>query len=217
MKHRIVLLAAGGALLAVVVFVTGWLGGQWLEGRRQTVLNTSLVVRQVQTLSEYVTVKYVLERVVVLEDAKWYGENRLLLLAHGVVKAGIDFSALQPDDVVIRERTITLNLPEPRITDAYLDEKKTQVIERTTGLLREFDKDLEQHARRGAVADLRTAARANGILKDARERAEFQLRTVLLHLGFEEVRFERPTATELPPPVLLPPAELAPAPPLKTP
>jgi len=216
-KHRIVLLAAGGALLAVVVFVTGWLGGQWLEGRRQTVLNTSLVVRQVQTLSEYVTVKYVLERVVVLEDAKWYGENRLLLLAHGVVKAGIDFSALEPDDVVIRERTIILNLPEPRITDAYLDEKKTQVIERTTGILREFDKDLEQHARRGAVADLRTAARANGILKDARERAEFQLRTVLLHLGFEDVRFERPTATELPPPVLLPPAELAPEPPVKTP
>ncbi len=217
MKHRIVLLAAGGALLAVVVFVLGWLGGQWQEGRRQTLLNTSLVIRQVQTLSEFVTVKYVLERVVILEDARWYGENRLLLLAHGVVKAGIDFSALEPDDVVIRERTITLSLPEPRITDAYLDEKKTQVIERTTGLLREFDKDLEQHARRGAVADLRTGARANGILKDARERAEFQLRTLLLHLGFQEVRFERPNAVELPPPVLLPPAEPAPAPTLKTP
>jgi len=32
----------------------------------------------------------VLEKVVILEDAKWYGENRVLLLAHGIVKAGMD-------------------------------------------------------------------------------------------------------------------------------
>lgn len=209
MKQRIVTVAVGGSLLAVFIFFLGTLAGRWRESQRVAALNTSLVIRQVQTLSEFVTVKYVLEKVIVLEDAKWYGENRLLLLAHGVVKAGLDLSTLQPDDVQIRERSITLTLPEARITDAYLDEKKTQVIERTTGLLREFDKDLEQTARRGAVADLRSAARANGILKDARDRAEFQLKTLLLHLGFDEVRFQRPSEA-VEPPTLLPATEKTP-------
>ncbi len=63
--------------------------------------NTATVVEQVQTLSDLVTVKYVLEKVVILEDAKWYGENRVLLLAHGIVKAGIDLKRITPDDVTI--------------------------------------------------------------------------------------------------------------------
>ena len=63
---------------------------------------------QVQTLSDLVTVKYVLEKVVILEDAKWYGENRVLLLAHGIVKAGIDLKRITPDDVTISGKTICL-------------------------------------------------------------------------------------------------------------
>jgi hypothetical protein len=154
--------------------------------------NTSTVIKQVQGLSELVTVKYVLEKVVILEDARWYGESRVLLLAHGIVKAGIDMSELKPEDVVIRGPKITITLPMERITDAYLDEKRTHVIERSTGIVRQFDKDLEQNARRAAVADIRSAARYNGILSEARERAELQLKTMMLQLGFTEVEFKRP-------------------------
>ena len=109
--------------------------------------NTATVVEQVQTLSDLVTVKYVLEKVVILEDVKWYGENRVLLLAHGIVKAGIDLKRIKPDDVTISGKIISLRLPPPQITDAYLDDKNSQVIDRTTGFLRAFDKDLEQTAR----------------------------------------------------------------------
>ena len=109
--------------------------------------NTATVVEQVQTLSDLVTVKYVLEKVVILEDAKWYGENRVLLLAHGIVKAGIDLKRITPDDVTISGKTICLHLPPPQIMDAYLDDKNSQVIDHATGLLRVFDKDLEQTAR----------------------------------------------------------------------
>ena len=149
--------------------------------------NTSSVVRQVQTLSQLVTVKYVMEKVVILDDLKWYGESRLLLLAHGVVKAGIDLSEVKSDDVNISGKRITIRLPPPRIMDAYLDESKTEIIERTTGMLRQFDKDLEQNARRQAVDDIRRAARTSGIVKDARERAHLQLEGFFRQLGFEEI------------------------------
>jgi hypothetical protein len=151
--------------------------------------NTTSVVHEVQSLSDLVTVKYVMDKVVVLEDMKWYGESRVLLLAHGVVKAGIDLKRLQPGDVEISGKKISLRLPMPQITDAYLDDKASQVIDHTTGLLRLFDKDLEQTARQNAVDDIARAARQAGILTDADKRAREELQTFFKQAGFEQIEF----------------------------
>jgi hypothetical protein len=182
------------AAFVIVIFAGGiWLGftvTRWLKsggGLREE--NTATVVTQVQTLSDLVTVKYVLEKVVILEDAKWYGENRVLLLAHGVVKAGIDLKRIGPDDVTISDKKISIKLPPPQITDAYLDDGKSQVIDHSTGLLRAFDKDLEQTARANAVDDIRRAARTNGILGDANDRAKLELELFLRQAGFNEIEF----------------------------
>jgi len=153
------------------------------------IYNTASIVKQIQTLSQLVTVKYVIEKVVILEDVKWFGESRVLLLAHGVVKGGIDLAELKPADLQITGKVISVRLPPAKVTDAYLDDKRTEVIERSTGVLRTFDKDLEQNARRQAVDDIRRAARAEGILKDAKERAQLQLGNLLRQLGFDEVEF----------------------------
>ena len=152
--------------------------------------NTATVLKQVQTLSHLVTVKYVMEKVVVTEDVKWFGENRVLLVAHGVVKAGVDLNRLEAGDIRISDRKIYIRLPPPQITDAYLDDKQTFVVERSTGLLRVFDKNLEQAARQNAVDDIQRAARTDGILQDAMERAQLQLRLLLREMGFEEVEVE---------------------------
>src|SRR5262245_44436768 len=155
--------------------------------------NTSALLQQVQTVSELVTVKYVIEKVVILEDVKWIaglGESRVLLLAHGVVKAGIDLERLEPGDLQISGKNIVIRLPSPKITESYLDEKETKVIERSTGLLRTFDKNLEQTARQNAIDDIRRAARNNGILKEADTRARAQLAGLFKQLGFENVEFK---------------------------
>jgi len=151
--------------------------------------NTATMLQQVQTLSDLVTVKYVVEKIVVLEDVKWFGENRVLLVAHGVVKAGTDLSELKPEDLRASGKQVSIKLPPAQITDAYLDDKQTKVVERTTGLLRVFDKDLEQNARQTAIDDIRRAARNGGILKDAEERARTQLTRLFRRLGFEAVEF----------------------------
>jgi hypothetical protein len=151
--------------------------------------NTTSVVREVQSLSELVTVKYVMEKVVVLEDVKWYGENRVLLLAHGVVKAGMDLKRIQPEDVSIADKKITLKLPPAQVLDAYLDDKASQVIDRSTGLLRAFDKDLEQAARQNAVDDIARAARRGGILEEAEKRGKEELQNLFKRAGFEQVEF----------------------------
>ncbi|MCW5551114.1 MAG: DUF4230 domain-containing protein [Verrucomicrobiae bacterium] len=187
---------AGAILLVMVLGVGLWLGSVmpgWLRVLpfSRSTFGTSTVLQQVQTLSQLVTVKYVMEKVVVLEDVKWYpgGDSRVLMLAHGIVKAGVDLGRIQPEDVTVSGTRVSIRLPPAQITDLYLDDRQTRIIERTTGLLRTFDKDLEQTARQNAVNDIRRAARNAGILKDADERAKTQLTSLFKQMGFEVVEF----------------------------
>lgn len=186
-----------GALVVLLALITlgaviGWFAAR-ISGAGSpspTIASTPTLIRQVQGLNQLVSVKYVLEKVVIVEDAKWYGDSRLLMVAHGVAKAGVDLSKLRDEDIRIRGTAARITLPRPLILDVYLDERRTQVVERTTGLLRDFDKDLEQDARRQAVDQMKLAVRDTGILKDAEERARLQVRGLFGRMGFTEVEVE---------------------------
>src|SRR5206468_581356 len=186
LKTRLIIV---GLVLAIAAGVSLFVALLWVRlpgmGVPPKIQNTATILKQVQTLSDLVTVKYVLEKVIILEDIKWYGENRVLLVAHGIVKAGVDLKEIKLQDVRLEEKKVLLRLPLARITDAYLDDQKTRVVDRTTGLLRAFDNDLEQNARRQAVNDLRIAARYNGICEGAGERARLQLASFFHQLGLE--------------------------------
>jgi hypothetical protein len=204
--------------LLVLAFALGIWGGLklswwWRPGPSGRSLSTVAILQQVQTLSELVTVQFVIEKVEGLEVPSQNlvgqmvgSENRVLLLAHGTVKAGIDLGKLRPEDLEVNAKSIRLKLPPAQITDAYLDEKLTQVIDRRTGLFAPSDRDLEQTARKNAVADIRRAAREGGILKSADERGRAQLNSLLRQLGFEKIQFgedltpidERPSETPIP-------------------
>src|SRR5438105_15388681 len=119
-------------------------------------------------------------------------DTHVTLIAHGIVKAGVDLSQIKSRDLQVSKKKISFTLPLAQITDAYLDDKQTQVVERNTGFLRNFNKDLEQTARQNAIDDIRRAARASGILKDAEERARAQLTNLCRQLGFETVEFKKP-------------------------
>ena len=134
LKTRLIIV---GLALAIVAGMALFIALLWvrLPGRSAPpkIQNTATILQQIQTLSELVTVKYVLEKVVILEDIKWYGENRVLLVAHGVVKAGVDLQEIKPEDVRVEDKRVIVRLPRAKITDVYLDEHKTRVVDRTTG------------------------------------------------------------------------------------
>lgn len=183
----------GGLLLLLLLVLAGGAAGGWMlaKGLAQpgtvAIADTPTLLRQVQAMNELVGVKYVLEKVVVVEDSKWYGDSRLLMVAHGVAKAGVDLGRMQPEDIRRRGDSIHVTLPRPRVLDVYLDDRRTQVIERSTGVMRTFDKDLEQDARRQAVDQIKVAVRDSGILREAEDRARLQLEGLLVRAGFREV------------------------------
>jgi hypothetical protein len=185
MKRTVIAIVFTAIIFAVGLFF-GLLSYRWLA-RPPGIFNTATLLQKVQTLSQLVTVKYTLEKVVVLDDAKWYGDSHVILVAHGVVKAAINLDQLGANDIHVSGKSISVTLPRSRVVDSYLDDRSTEIVERSTGILRVFDKDLEQNARRQAVDELRLAALKNGILDDASARARAELTMLLYHVGFTEV------------------------------
>ena len=195
MKNRLTI------VLVVVAFAVGLVVALVIalavvhRGAGPKIAATPSVILQIQSLSELVTVKYVIEKVVFAEAAKTSTldnllpgrDDKLTLLAHGIVKAGVDLARIRPEDVEVNGTTIRITVPHAALTDQYLDEKATQVLDWQTGLLRAYDKQLEQQARQDALNEIVRAARLNGILREADDRARQQLKAFLKSLGYQEV------------------------------
>ncbi|HXS68989.1 MAG TPA: DUF4230 domain-containing protein [Candidatus Polarisedimenticolia bacterium] len=193
--RRVMILVAVVALFAGGIYLGFKLSRLFGSQGPHRVYDTPVLLQQVQSLSELVTVKYVLQKIEVWDDpppailSLFAGDNRILLLAQGTVKAGIDLSQIKPADIKVRDKTISIRLPHARITDCYLNDNETKVVERTTGFLRSYDKDLEQKMRKMVLDDMRADALRGGIRTEADDRARRQLANLFTMMGFEKVEF----------------------------
>ena len=183
---------AGFLLAALLAAVCGWAlffrGGVRLDMSRPT------VVHQVQQLQRLETVVYSMEKIVTGSQESRYlpsflAGDRLLLIVYGDVTAGIDLAALDVEAVQVDGTAITMTLPAPDIFSTRIDNSKTRVYSRETGLFTSPDPNLESEVRREAERQVRQAALDGGILKNAAANAQTTLTTFLRGLGFQTVQF----------------------------
>lgn len=153
------------------------------------------VVSRVQQLQRLETVIYTMDKVitgkrenVILPD--FLAGDRLLLLVHGEVVAGIDFGNLQSNDVKVNGKEIRLHLPEAQVFSTRLDNASTRVYSRQTGLLVPTDPNLETQARQEGERQLQESALRDGILQTAKKNARTTITSLLQGLGFEKIEFD---------------------------
>jgi hypothetical protein len=153
------------------------------------------VVDRIQRLQRLETVIYTMDKIVtgakenpIFPD--FLAGDRLLMLVHGEVVAGIDFSGLKPGDVRLEGKEVRLHLPAAQVFSARLDSAKTRVYSRQTGLLVPTDPNLETEVRQEAERELQAAALADGILQTAQQNASSTITSLLQGLGFEKIEFE---------------------------
>lgn len=154
------------------------------------------IIHGVRALSRLETIQYSIEKVITAEVSPGtldilFGD-RLLFVGHGVVIAGLDLEKIEPDDLWVREGVLYVRLPEPEIFIATLDNDKSYIYDRETGLLTHGDTNLETTARQVAEDEIEKAALADGILLQARRNGENYLYRLFLDLGFPEVIFVDP-------------------------
>ena len=152
------------------------------------------IVHEIRALARLETMQYSVEKVITAETGQgpfgFLFGDRLLLVAHGSVIAGVDLDKLGVEDVVVdSEGRVTLALPRAEIFITALDSEKSYVYDREIGLLRKGDVELESAARLAAEKAMSEAARQDGILDQAQVNAENYLYRLLRSLGFSDVRF----------------------------
>jgi hypothetical protein len=153
------------------------------------------VVDRIQRLQRLETVVYTMDKIVtgakenpILPD--FLAGDRLLMMVHGEVVAGIDFSNLKAGDVRVDGKEVHLHLPAAQIFSTRLDSAKTRVYSRETGLLVPTDPNLETQVRQEAERQLQDAALADGVLRTAQQNGAATISSLLQGLGFEKVEFE---------------------------
>jgi len=151
------------------------------------------IVKEVQGLSRLETAAYTIEKIVTAESQQgalaFLLGDRLILVAHGQVIAGVDLEDLSEDDVrVDGDGVVHVSLPEAEVFVAALSSEESYVFDRDTGILGQ-KVDLETQARQAAESEIRRAALEDGILDMAQQNAEVTVRRLIRTLGFNDVRF----------------------------
>jgi len=200
-RFSLIALALGALLGAILLSLFTHVASTGLPDRiarmitgRSTRIDVSSpsVVEKIRQLSRLETVDYSVDKVV--EGARqnpylpdFLVGDKLLLVAHGEIIAGVDLGQLKAGDVSVSGSSVQVRLPQPQILTSRLDDGRTRVFSRATGLLVPTDPNLESQVRMTAEQQFTQAALADGILDKARQNARASVSALLYGLGFRQV------------------------------
>jgi hypothetical protein len=195
---KLKLLLVLGALLFIVLVIFLFISNNPFERPDTKVdLSRPSVIKEIRSLGNLETASYSIEKIVeagqegnVFQDVL-YGD-RILLIAHGKVTAGVDLTNISDDDVSVSGSKLEINVPAPVILSSSLDNSKTKVYDRSQGILNRGDKDLETEARTSAESSITTAACEAGIFEEARENTIERIKQLFSFAGFTEVEVNIP-------------------------
>jgi hypothetical protein len=151
------------------------------------------VIYDIRTLARLETIQYSIEKIITADSGQndlaiLFGD-KLIFIAHGTVIAGVDLSKLSPDDLWLDGGTLYVRLPKAEIFIVALDNDKSYVFDRDTGIFTQGNVDLETMARQAAEFEIEKAANEDGILDQAQTNAEYYLSRLFQTLGYPQVVF----------------------------
>jgi uncharacterized protein (UPF0333 family) len=150
-------------------------------------------INEVRALARLETIQYSVEKVVTCEvNQGTFGfafGDKVLFVGHGIVIGGIDMEKIGPEDLRLENGVLYVTLPPSEIFVATLDNQKSYVYDRDTGILVKPNADLETNCRQSAEDEIRRAALEDGILEQAQTNAENYLFRFFQALGYNNVIF----------------------------
>ncbi len=185
------LLGAVAAASLIIGFISWTRNGG--PGVRKIDVSQPAILNKIQQLERLETVRFYMDKIVSGEHESPYlpeflAGDRLLLIVHGEVIAGIDLGKVKADDIIVRDQSVTVRIPKAEVFIVRIDNERTRVYSRATGLFSRVDPNLETEVRRAAERQLREAAMEEGVLKIADKNAHATLTRLLEGLGFQQVK-----------------------------
>jgi hypothetical protein len=158
----------------------------------------TVVIQQIRNASELTTAVFTMQAVVpTSQDAVLHGfvvgTTRLLYIAHGEVQAGVDLSQLNSQNIQVSGDRIRLQLPPPRILNSKIDVNRSRVYDYDRGFFSlgpDTAPELQSLAQQEALKKVVQTACTNGILEQARDRANLVVTQLLNGAGYKSVIVE---------------------------
>lgn len=160
--------------------------------------NRPVLLESLEDVSEYTAARGNFEVLVDSEeDARYLPDfimgERAVLSAVGDVEAVVDFGGITEGAIAVSGDAVTITVPEPRLTEARLDNEQTEVVSRSRGLLDRLggavsgdpvdDRDLYV----AAESKLEQAAGDSELIERARENTTKMLEGMARDLGYTDV------------------------------
>ncbi len=194
----------GAGIATIVIGIALWvfagiglseLGKIAQGGKVHINVDQPTVIQKIRALERLETVSYTMDKIVSGERENlilphFLAGDRLLLVVHGEVIAGVDLSKLAADNVKVSGKSVSVQLPPAEIFSTRLDNAKTKVYSRDTGVFSTPDPNLEGEVREEAERQLTSAALQDGLLKTAQQNATQTITSLLSGLGFEKVEIQ---------------------------
>jgi hypothetical protein len=196
------------AILLVVGAITGLVDVGGLFGSTKTTTSTKVLLKEVKNLSSYNAAQGVYQvdveidgNVPVVPD--FIAGEDVTFRAIGTVDAAVDFSVLATDAVQVSAgNSVSITLPPPSIGAAVVDPEKSEVINRSRGLVDRVGDLFEENPTNDrplyvkGAQQIAKAARESGLAARAQENTIQMLESFLSRLGFSDVTvtFEKQVA-----------------------
>lgn len=159
------------------------------------------IYHEVRSLSRLETASYTIEKIITAKSGQgpfaFLFGDRLILVAHGQVIAGVDLGKMEEGDIVVEGDTVFVALPPAEILVATLNNQKSYIYDRDTGPVG-MNPALETEARQAAEEAILEVALEDGILEMAQQNAETYVRGLIMALGFRRVIFVEEAPTPAP-------------------
>jgi len=173
-----------------------------LGGTKTTILTSDMVIEKIEQVSELTTTKYTIQLVAKSETVgAWYllgaTNVKMLLVAKGTVRAGLDLAKLDASQVIVSDdgKSVTINLPPVKIfdrdyilssnpDDVYVYDVQKGIVADTT--------NTETQLRGVANDQILEAACKDGILDEATKNSKSAIEQLLKTFGTNVIVISAP-------------------------
>ncbi len=159
------------------------------------------IVSAMQQMQDLATAEYIITKVVkASDDQTWYkiGDRKILITCEAHVKAGIDFTAIDTRYISIKEKSISIQMPPPKIIYVNIPPEKIKVVYQDIGTFRSSFSVTEQNQlMKQAEKQVLAKSSQLGILNDAKANTRTWLTGYLTNLGFEQIDIQFDTPVQI--------------------
>ena len=187
-KKMLLILMVILATISVTFFVTN-------KFHEQEMYSVSGVLEQVKDISELNTVEMYFNEIIDFKNAKLFNnfqipftEKSFIFTVKSKVKAGVDLSSIDENDIAISGKSLIIKLPDPKITSKEILSYK--VYDEKDGLFNEVTTEDTLKAIELFEKDIEKQALDSGIIEKSKENTKLIIINLFLSYGFESIEIK---------------------------